>query len=173
MRRLRSLRAVLFLLLALLFAVLAVLEAIPKPQTEGYIQATPFRVSSSANAEGGYLYRVEGSLKSQFLTSTSLYGIVVQIMDTNGDVNTLEFAVGNMGPGEVRKFSGELLANAPASKITGVSTSILDGDQPISTPKDGFQIAAGTIAFATLSLLSFVLSITFFLRHLRRHHRSA
>ena len=170
--RLRSLRAVLFLLLALLFAVLATLEAIPKAQTEDYIQAVPFRVVSSPNGEGGYTYRVEGSIKNQSGKKKTLDAIVISILDSDGDSNTLELAVGSIAAGEVRALSGQLTAKAPASKVLSISTSVLAGDQPVPVPNKGLQITTGTVIFAALCAVSLALSVAFFLRRWRRHHKT-
>ena len=171
--RLKSLRSALFLLLALLFAILALLEAIPKVQTEDFVQVDPFRVVASPNGEGGYTYRIEGSIKNQSGQRKFLDGVVVSVMDRDGDSYSLELAVGNIAAGEVRKLSGQLTAKAPASKLLGISTSVLAGDQPIPIPNNGFQITTGTITFGALSFVSLVFSFVFFLRRMRRHHNKA
>lgn len=169
--RLKSLRAILFFLLALLFAVLAALEAIPKPQTEGFVQTVPFSVKSSPNAGGGYTYQVEGSIKSYNRKTVSLNFVEVHVLDKSSETRTIELKVGKILPEEVRKLSGELTANVPASKIVGVSTSIKDGDQPIPVLNEGFQMTTGFVAFAALAFVSLVLSIVFFARRMRHHRR--
>lgn len=171
--KMRTLRSILFLLLALVFAVLAMIEGLPKARQSVYSQATAFTVTSQKNSDGTYSHLVQGSIRNDSSKKQFLDGIVVRFYDQSGEALTLELEVGDMAPGEVRKLSGSLASNYSATSAPSVSTSALSGDVAITIPETGLQFTRGFIIFAVLALLSLGMSIFFFInwmKHRRRHH---
>lgn len=170
--KIRTLRSILFLLLALVFTVLAVLEGLPKVSQSTYTQEQVFTVTSRKEDDGAYTHLVTGSIRNNSSNPRFLEGIVVRFSDTLGGTFALEFEVGTMAAGEVRSFSGNTTSNAPAVRVTGVSTSALSGDLPIERPVTGLQLSKGFIIFAVLAVLSFGMSLFFAINRLmhRKHH---
>ena len=172
--KMRTLRCILFLLVAVVFAVLAVVEGLPKARQSVYSQATVFTVTSQKQSDGTYSHLVEGSIKNDSDKKQFLDGIVVRILDLDGNTLPLELEVGAMAPREERKLSGSLTSSSPAASIKNVSTSALSGDLPITLPERGLQFNKGFVIFAVLALASFGVSVFFFVdrqKHRHHHHR--
>ena len=172
--KMRTLRSILFLLLALVFAVLAMVEGLPKARQSVYSQAAAFTVTSQKQSDGTYSHLVEGSIQNDSDKKQFLDGIVVRILDQEGDTLVLELEIGSMEAGEVRKLSGSMTSNSPAASVKNFSTSALSGDLPIAVPERGLQFNKGFIIFAVLAVLSLGLSAFFFVDKLRHghHHKS-
>ncbi len=171
--KMRTLRSVLFLLLALVFAVLAMVEGMPRARQSVYSQATAFAVTSQKQSDGSYFHLVEGSIKNDSNKKQFLDGIVVRILDQEGDTHALEMEIGSMAPGEERKLSGSLTSNSPAVSVKNVSTSALSGDLPIPLSERGLQFNKGFVIFAVLALASLGASVFFFVdlqKHRHHHH---
>ena len=173
--KLKYLRAVLFLLLAILFAGIAVIEALPKNQTGVYIQSEAFTFSSEKQGDGSYRHTVHGSIQNTSSKKQYLDGVVVRVKDQYGEILPIEIAVGDLAPGEVREISGSAVSDQPASKLLGVNTSAISGDQPILLPATGLQMTKEFIIFAALSAACLGVALFFFiyrLTHKHHHHHS-
>lgn len=171
--KMRTLRSILFLLLALVFAVLAIVEGLPKARQSVYSQSTEFTVTSQKKSGGVYTHLVQGSIRNDSSRKQFLDGVIVRFNDQSGETLTMEFEVGNMAPGEVRNLSGSMTGDSPAVSVSGVSTSALSGDVAISVAKNGLQLSKGFIIFSALAILSFAMAAFFFINrilHNRRHH---
>ena len=171
--KMKTLRSILFLLMALVFAVLAVVEGLPKATKSTFTQDTAFTVTSSKNNDGSYSYLVEGSIKNNSKRPKYLGGVVVRIADLRSYTYRLDFDIeDDLEPGEVYELSGSTTGKAPADRVLDVSTSAADEDAAIPLPEKGLQIGKGFIIFAALSLLSLALSAFFIISSIKRdHHR--
>ena len=171
----KTLRSILFFLLAMVFAVLAVVEGMPKASNSIYSQESAFTVKSAKNDDGTYTYLVEGSIKNETNRARYLGGVVVQVVDMRGETSSIEFDISSyIAGGEVRKLSGSIGGKLPADFVSSVSTSAADSDMIIPVPERGLQIGKGFIIFAIMALLSLAMAIFFTVSAVksrrRRHH---
>lgn len=171
----KTLRSILFFLLAMVFVVLAVVEGLPKTSNSIYSQESAFTVKSAKNDDGTYTYLVEGSIKNETNRARYLGGVVVQVVDMRGETSSIEFDISSyIAGGEVRKLSGSTSGKLPADFVASVSTSAADSDMIIPVPERGLQIGKGFIIFAIMALLSLAMAIFFTVSAVksrrRRHH---
>lgn len=171
MRRIKSktLRMVLFFLLAAIFALLAVIEAIPTGDKSPYSIATPFSIKAQATADGTYLNTVTGGVRNDSTKRRSPDGIVVRLSSGDGETCLLEIPVKAIEAGAVVTVTGSVETERPLSKVLGVSTSAPE-DMPIKAPAEGLRLTTGFVVFAVLSLGSLAVAVLFLIQRQRHRH---
>ena len=175
-RQIRTLRTVLFFLLAVIFAVLAVIEAIPVKEDRTYSIATPFKVTSAIDEDGQYLNTITGSVQNNSSSRKNLSGVVLLLAGRDGETYETELSAGRIDAGKALIITGTVKTAQPVSRVLSVSTPAVDGDQPITSPQSGLSITTGFFVFAALSCACLAVAVMFFISRLRyrsqHHHKS-